>query len=571
MLNIAMLSKWHVHADNYAQFIQAQPDAQITCVWDEDAARGAAWGEQLNVPFVPDLDALLARSDVDAVIIDSPTSMHKELMVRAARAGKHIFTEKCMCLTTADCDEVSRAVKDAGVIFTISFPQRTRGKNLLIKKLVEDGVIGDVTMLRARTSHNGATAGWLPDYWFDPETTGGGAMMDLGAHPMYLARWLLGRPVRVSSVFTARTGYAVEDNAVCAIEFENKAIAVTETSLISGLNPESLELYGTKGVILSVDDSLKIRTADSDRYVQGGWVDLKPLPDQPLPLRQFLDSVLYGKPVQFGLKEGRELTELMETAYIAHRERREAAFPTAYGLQLFSVRDSLKQDYHATLQAVAALGYKQVETIRLENVTAAQVRAWCDALGLTVCGTHTGAGALTPDNIEATIADHKALGCSLLIIPSHDLSTAQKIDEFVALVNRVQPILEEKGITLAFHNHTVEFAPNADGQIPFEEILARTEMRMELDICLAYQGGQDSAGLMERLGSRLCAIHLKDGDSADHGYPLGMGTAPVKACWEKAREMGVPIVVESESLTPDGLTEARICMDYLKTLERENR
>ena len=239
-----------------------------------------------------------------------------------------------------------------------------------------------------------------------------------------------------------------------------------------------------------------------------------------------------------------------------------------YGLQLYSVRDSLKQDYYATLKAVAALGYKMVETIRLENVTAAQVHDWCKELGLTVCGTHTGANALLPQAIEKTMADHRAMDCSLLIIPSHDLSTAAKIDEFVALANQVQPILARNGITLAFHNHTTEFYPNADGLIPFEEILSRTDMRIELDICLAYQGGQDSPALMERLGDRLCAIHLKDGDSQEKGYPLGMGTAPVKACWEKALAMRVPIVVESESLNPDGLTEARICMDYLKQLEQ---
>ena len=148
MLRIAMLSKWHVHAANYAQFIQDQPDAQIACVWDEDPVRGQRWGEEMNVPFLQDLDTLLSRPDVDAVIIDAPTSMHKDLMVRAAKAGKHIFTEKCMCLTTADCDEVIKAVEDAGVIFTISFPQRVRGRSLLVKKYVEEGVLGDVTLLR---------------------------------------------------------------------------------------------------------------------------------------------------------------------------------------------------------------------------------------------------------------------------------------------------------------------------------------------------------------------------------------------------------------------------------------
>ena len=326
MLNIAMLSKWHVHAKHYAQFIRNQPDAQITCVWDENPQRGQAWAEELGVPFIASLDDVLVRPDVDAVVIDAPTNMHKDIMIRAAQAGKHIFTEKCMCLTVQDCDEVIQAVQDAGVIFTISFPQRTKGRFLFVKKCVEDGILGDVTVLRVRDSHDGATANWLPDYWYDPETTGGGAMMDLGAHPMYLSRWILGKPTRISSMFNARTGHPVDDNAVCTIEFENKAIAISETSLVSGMNPQLLEVYGTEGVVMAVDDVLRLRTRDSMKYVEGGWIDIKMPADEPLPLRQFLDSVLYGKPVQFGLQEGRDLTEMMEKAYLSDREHREVTF-----------------------------------------------------------------------------------------------------------------------------------------------------------------------------------------------------------------------------------------------------
>ncbi len=323
MLNIAMISKWHVHAPGYARFITEQSDACISCVWDEDKARGRAWAQEREVDFVEDYDQLLARPDVDAVIIDTPTNMHKEVMVKAANAKKHIFTEKCMCLTTADCDKVIEAVEKNSVKFTISFPHRCMPKNLYIKDVVERGCLGDITLLRVRNCHNGALAGWLPDYWYDPMTTGGGAMMDLGAHPMYLARWILGKPVRIQSMFNDRAGHAVEDNAVCTIEFENKAIAVSETSLVSPLTPAILEVYGTKGVVMAIDDDVRIRTQDG---IGSMWI--KPtLPEAlPHPLRQFLDSVLYGKEVLFGLKEGRELTELMEKAYIAHEEKREVAF-----------------------------------------------------------------------------------------------------------------------------------------------------------------------------------------------------------------------------------------------------
>ena len=94
MIRIAMLSKWHVHAAGYASQIQKAEDATITCVWDDDAARGQAWAKELSVAFEPDLDHLLAREDVDAVVVDTPTSDHARVMVAAARAGKHIFTEK---------------------------------------------------------------------------------------------------------------------------------------------------------------------------------------------------------------------------------------------------------------------------------------------------------------------------------------------------------------------------------------------------------------------------------------------------------------------------------------------
>lgn len=238
-----------------------------------------------------------------------------------------------------------------------------------------------------------------------------------------------------------------------------------------------------------------------------------------------------------------------------------------YGIQLYSVRDTLAEDYYGTLKAMAALGYKMVETIAVPGVSAENVAAWCREMGLTVSGTHTGAPALTDENIKKTIADHLSMDCPLLIIPGHDLSTAAKIDEFINLVNKTQPILEKAGITLAYHNHSFEFLPNEDGQIIYHELLRRTGIKLELDTYWAYNADNDPVQLMEMLKDRLVAIHIKDGEKGGKGYPLGMGQAPVKAVYQKAAEMGVPMIVESETLTPDGITEAKICMDYLKSLE----
>lgn len=321
MLRVAMVSKWHVHAAGYANDINRFDDACVSCIWDEDSERGEAWAKQLNVPFESNYDKLLDREDVDAVAICSPTNMHKDLMVKAANKKKHIFTEKVMCLTVKECDEVIKAVEENGVVFTISFPHRCFPENIFIKNAIESGMLGKVTLFRVRNCHNGSLANWLPEYWYDPETTGGGAMMDLGAHPMYLSRWFLGKPVSIQSSFFCHTNRTVEDDAISMIRFENGALAVAETSLVSPYTPRICEVYGTKGVIMSENGKLRIRIDALENAANGGWIEAKLPQARTEPIRQFVDSVLYGKKVSFGVQEGRELTELMENAYLADREK----------------------------------------------------------------------------------------------------------------------------------------------------------------------------------------------------------------------------------------------------------
>lgn len=322
MLKVAMLSGWHVHARGYAKNLSEMPDVKLMAVWDEDPARGEEWAKDLGVPFESDLATVLAREDIDAVAVDAPTNRHGEVMVAAAKAGKHIFTEKVMALTIDECKRISEAVRQAGVKFCISFPYRTRPETLYARKAVDDGLLGQLTFLRARVAHNGASANWLPEHFLDPQTTGGGAMMDLGAHPMYLARWLGGQPRRIVSMFNYLTNQPVEDNAVSVIEFENKCIGVSETSFVSTHSPFSLELSGTEGslVVGGPDEKVRIR---SNKLESKEWVTPDSLPEAlPNPLRMWVDGILHDKPIPFGPEEGTELTELMQHAYVSHKEGR---------------------------------------------------------------------------------------------------------------------------------------------------------------------------------------------------------------------------------------------------------
>ena len=97
MINVAMLSKWHVHAEGYAREINDSGKAKVVAVWDEDESRGSEWAGRLGADFIADLDAILARADIDAVVCCTPTTAHHDVLIKAAKAGKHIFTEKALC------------------------------------------------------------------------------------------------------------------------------------------------------------------------------------------------------------------------------------------------------------------------------------------------------------------------------------------------------------------------------------------------------------------------------------------------------------------------------------------
>src|SRR5579871_3164186 len=99
MIRLGMLSFWHVHAKDYARDAAAHAQTEIVAAWDERPERGradaAAWGAE----FHESLDELLARTDIDGVIVVTPTSMHREVMVAAARFSKNISTEKVLAPT----------------------------------------------------------------------------------------------------------------------------------------------------------------------------------------------------------------------------------------------------------------------------------------------------------------------------------------------------------------------------------------------------------------------------------------------------------------------------------------
>ena len=321
MLNIGLISKWHVHAGGYANQLKEDARVKITAVWDEDPARGAAWAQELGAAFIADYDAFLA-SGIDAVVCDAPTTMHTRLLIQAARAGKHVFTEKLLAAGAKDAEAIADAVRGAGVTFTISLPCKGDPAVQYVKGLIQSGALGRVTGARFRRSHSGVSGGWLPAYWFDLAASGGGALMDLGAHPVYVLADFFGCPKRLAALMTNLYGTSSDENCVAVAEFDGGILATMETAFVTDGVPDLLEVYGTAG-------SVFMRGGEVAQNI-GSGMEIVPAEQLPArkdsPLAQFVQACLDGAsaPAGLGLEDALVMTRIVEAAYRAQTEGKTA-------------------------------------------------------------------------------------------------------------------------------------------------------------------------------------------------------------------------------------------------------
>jgi predicted dehydrogenase len=232
-------------------------------------------------------------------------------MLRAARAGKHIFTEKLLAPTVAEAEEIIAAADQAAIALVVSLPRLYHGYTRAIADQLGEERLGKLTYSRIRLSHDGAIAGWLPDRFYDPQAAVGGALSDLGCHPVYLTQLFLGAlPATVSATYASFTRRQIEDQAVVTLGYPNGAIGVVETGFLSS-DPFSIEIHGTSGSLAyqSTENSLRIRGAGSD-----GWQTLSVPADEEDAFGRWVRHIRNRTRADDNLTRAVELTRLVAAA-----------------------------------------------------------------------------------------------------------------------------------------------------------------------------------------------------------------------------------------------------------------
>jgi UDP-N-acetyl-2-amino-2-deoxyglucuronate dehydrogenase len=243
----------------HAQAIQQVPAAKLVAAFSRSNPHPFA--EKFGCEAVSSLDALLARSDIDAVCITTPSGAHAEPAIAAMQAGKHVLCEKPLEINPARIDAMLNCARECGKILAAVFQSRFGKGVQIVKRAVEQGRFGRIVLASAyikwwRTQEYYDSGAWRGTWELD----GGGTLMNQGIHAIDLLQWLAGMPVEVkANVATlAHERIAVEDTAAVSLRYANGALGVIEaaTSAFPGWN-KKIEICGDKGSVVLEDDSIQ--------------------------------------------------------------------------------------------------------------------------------------------------------------------------------------------------------------------------------------------------------------------------------------------------------------------------
>lgn len=201
-------------------------------------------------------EAAVADSEVELVVIATPNSTHTDLAVRALQAGKHVVTDKVMCLSLAECDRMIEASKRSGKLLTVFQNRRWDGDFLTVRQAMTDGLLGDVRWLEMAWNGFGAWGGWRGQ-----AALGGGRFYDLGAH--LVDQLMLLFPARVESVYCrmhhdfggegaaiGQNQADVESEALIIVGFEGGQTGVCDLSSMAAISKPRFYMRGTGGTLM---------------------------------------------------------------------------------------------------------------------------------------------------------------------------------------------------------------------------------------------------------------------------------------------------------------------------------
>jgi predicted dehydrogenase len=254
-------------SDTHARALRAIPGVAIAATYAPTRAHADALAGRYGGIACDSLDALLAHRPLDLVVIGSPSGVHAEQGIAAAKHGLHVLIEKPIDVTTARTDALIEEAARAGVTLGVIFQDRLKPDVQRLKALVDGGRLGTPILANARVKWYRPPSYYAGSRWRGTRALdGGGALMNQGVHTVDLLLWLFGPVRRVfGRTIAGLHAIEVEDTAVAVLEFASGAIGTLEaaTSAYPGYSRQ-IELTGSNGTVrLDGDDLAAIDLKDA--------------------------------------------------------------------------------------------------------------------------------------------------------------------------------------------------------------------------------------------------------------------------------------------------------------------
>jgi len=279
------------------------------------------------------------------------------------------------------------------------------------------------------------------------------------------------------------------------------------------------------------------------------------------------------------------------------------------GLQLYSVRGQMQEDFTGTLKKVAEAGYDQVEFAGYYDHSPAEIKALLDQLGLTAPACHTGYNTLKEDQLQQTIDAAKTIGHEFLVMPVLPIErpprppqppqpkpqpasdstsgpgeqavagqrprreppsfTLDQVKNFADIFNRVGEACRKADLRFAYHNHSMEFKAVEEGEMMYDLLLQQTDpglVDFEIDLGWAVAAGADPLAYFEKYPGRFKLFHVKDMNEENRSVAVGQGKIDFASIFAHSKKAGAQYYIVEYEGREDPVASVAASVKYLKNM-----
>jgi len=298
-----------LHARNVSLFT----DARILAVADVNKEIAVNLAKQVSIKKIyTSYQDLIKDKDVDGVIISLPNNMHYEVSIAAIDAGKHVFCEKPLCLNVREAEEIIKKVEKHNVKFQVGYNRRFDPSYEKVKKLIDEGHIGDVLIANFNTFDPEPHSGWEAN-----ETLSGGILFTTCSHDFDLLYWLL--ESEVEQIYVKSAGnFGKNERVICLLSLEKATLGTVSTFEACPYGHDvKTEIIGDKAAIrIEKPSATFIKTLDKEGVHKDYtyWFIERFEESYIKEIKDFIKCIIETKEPRVGVKEGMYIVKVAQAA-----------------------------------------------------------------------------------------------------------------------------------------------------------------------------------------------------------------------------------------------------------------